>query len=146
MKTMIRAAAIGLIALGSPAFAGVYTDDLSRCLVEKTTTEDKTALVQWIFVAMAQHPSVSALQKVTPADVKSYNSKAGALFTKLLTETCVETSKKAIKYEGAVAIQSAFQVLGQAAAGELFVHPDVTKVMSGLEEFLDTKKLEALGK
>ena len=67
-----------------------------------------------------------------------------ALFTKLLTETCVDTSKKAIKYEGAVAIQSAFQVLGQAAAGELFVHPDVTKVMSGLEEFLDSKKLEAL--
>lgn len=144
MKTMIRAAAIGLIALGSPAFAGVYTDDLSRCLVEKTSKEDKTALVQWIFVAMAQHPSVSALQKVTPDDVKLYNSKAGALFTKLLTETCVDVSKKAIKYEGAVAIQSAFQVLGQAAAGELFVHPDVTKVMSGLEEFLDSKKLEAL--
>ena len=144
MKTLIRVTAIGLIALGTPAFAGVYTDDLSRCLVEKTTKEEKTALVQWIFVAMAQHPSVSALQKVTAEDVRLYNSKAGALFTKLLTETCVETSKKAIKYEGAVAIQAAFQVLGQAAAGELFVHPDVTKVMSGLEEFLDGNKLEAL--
>jgi hypothetical protein len=144
MKTMIRAAAIGLIALSSPAFAGLYTDDLSRCLVEKTTKEDKTALVQWIFVAMAQHPSVSSLQKVTADDVKLYNRKAGELFTRLLTETCVETSKKAIKYEGASAIQGAFQVLGQAAAGELFVHPDVTKIMSGLEEFLDSKKLEAL--
>jgi len=100
--------------------------------------------VQWIFVAMAQHPSVSSLQKVTADDVKLYNRKAGELFTRLLTETCVETSKKAIKYEGASAIQGAFQVLGQAAAGELFVHPDVTKIMSGLEEFLDSKKLEAL--
>ena len=67
-----------------------------------------------------------------------------ALFTKLLTETCVETSKKAIKCEGPVAIQAAFQVLGQVAAGERFAHPDVTRVMSGLEEFLDGKKLEAL--
>ena len=139
-----RVAALGLIAFASPSFAGVFTDDLSRCLVEKTSAEDKTALVQWIFVAMAQHPSVASMTKITPAQVEQHNKQAGELFMRLLTETCVDTSKKAIKYEGAVAIQSAFQVLGQAAAGELFVHPDVTKVMSGLEEFLDSKKLEAL--
>ena len=41
-------------------------------------------------------------------------------------------------------IPAAFQLLGQTAAGELFAHPDDTRVMSGREEFLVGKKLEAL--
>lgn len=88
----------------TPAMAGIYTDDLSRCLVDKTSTEDKSVLVQWIFVAMAQHPSVVPLTKITPADVDRDNK----------------------------------------AAGELFAHPDVLKIMGGLEKYFDKKKLEAL--
>ena len=145
MKHMYRAVALGLLSLGSPAFAGVFTDDLSRCLVDKTTSDDKTALVRWIFVAMSQHPSVSSLIKVTPKDVLAHNQKAGELFMRLLTETCLDQAKKAIKTEGPVAIQASFQVLGQAAAGELFAHPNVNQVMAGLDQFLDSKKLEALG-
>jgi hypothetical protein len=145
MKKSYALVALCLLAT-SPAMAGVYTDDLSRCLVEKTSTADKTALVQWIFVAMAQHPSVSSLTKITSDDVDRHNKAAGALFMRLLTESCVDASKKAVKYEGGAALQVSFQVLGQAAAGELFAHPDVTKVMSGLEKYLDKDKLEALSK
>jgi hypothetical protein len=132
------------MSLSSPAFAGVFTDDLSRCLVDKTSIEDKTTLVQWIFVAMSRHPSVASLTKVTEEDVKANNQKAGALFMKLLTDSCVDAARKAIKTEGPVAIQVSFQVLGQAAVGELFTNSEVTKVMSGLDQFLDSKKLEAL--
>jgi len=128
----------------SPAFAGVYTDDLTRCLVEKSTPEDKTSLVQWIFVAMSRHPSVSSLTRITTDDMEKYNKVAGELFMRLLTETCVEPSKKAIKYEGAAAIQSAFQVLGQVAAGDLFQNPEVATVMGGLDKYLDAEKLKTL--
>ena len=93
---------------------------------------------------MSRHPSVSAMTKITNEDVDKHNKAAAELFTRLLTETCVEQSKKAIKNEGAVAIQSSFQVLGQVAAGELFASPDVAAVMSGLDKHLDAKKLEAL--
>jgi hypothetical protein len=128
----------------SPAFAGVYGDDLTRCLVDKSTTDEKSSLVQWIFVAMSRHPSVSPMTKITADDVDKYNKVAADLLVHLLTETCVDPAKKAIKYEGATAIQSAFQVLGQVAAGELFANPEVGAVMGGLDKFLDTKKLEAL--
>jgi hypothetical protein len=49
-----KASALMALALLSttPALAGIYTDDLSRCLVEKTTTEDKTTLVQWMLKIM----------------------------------------------------------------------------------------------
>jgi hypothetical protein len=146
MKSLRFAAFAALLAFGSPGHAGIYTDDLSRCLVDKTTTEDKTAFVQWIFVAMSQHPSVASMTKITAADVTHHNQVAGALVMKLLTETCVEHFKKAMKYEGAMALQTSFSVLGQAAAGELFAHPDVLKVMSGLDQYLDGEKLRALSK
>lgn len=145
MRQFRRATVIALLGLGSPAFAGVFTDDMSRCLVEKTTLEDKTALVQWIFVAMSRHPSVVSLTKVTEDDIKLSNQRAGALFMKLLTESCVDVTKKAIKAEGPIAIQVSFQVLGQAAVGELFTSTEVSKVMAGLDQYLDSKKLEALG-
>lgn len=143
---MARALVAIALLSATPAMAGIYTDDLSRCLVEKTTTEDKTTLVLWIFVAMAQHPSVSSLTKITPADVDRHNKAAGELLMRLLTESCVETSKKAVKYEGGAALQTSFSVLGEAAAGEIFANPDVLKIMGGLEQYLDKEKLEALSK
>ena len=128
----------------APVMAGVYTDDLSRCLVESTSKSDKATLVQWVVVAISQHPSVSALSKATDSDVEKANAAAGALFMQLLTDTCVEKSRKALKYEGAAAIQAAFAVLGQVATTDLFTDPNVQKVMAGLDKHLDTKKLEAL--
>jgi hypothetical protein len=127
-----------------PAMAGVYTDDLSRCLVESSTKEDRTALVQWIFAAISQNPSISALGKATDADIEKANAAVGSLFMRLLTETCVDKAKKAIKYEGAVAIQGAFEVLGKVASSDLFSDPKVQAVMAGLIKHVDSKKLEAL--
>lgn len=144
MKTFLRAGIACLLLSATPAFAGVYGDDLSRCLVEETTSEDKTTLVRWMFVAMSQHPSVSGMTRITSEDIDAQNKTAADLLTRLLTETCVEQTKKAIKYEGAAAIQLSFQMFGQAAAAELIADPNVTKVMGGLEKFLDAKKLEAL--
>lgn len=136
--------AVLLIARSSPSWAGLYTDDLSRCLVDGTTKADKTTLVQWVVVAIAQHPAVSALNKGTAADIEKANAAVGELFMRLLTDTCLEKSKKAVKYEGAPAIQAAFSVLGQVATADLFTDPSVQKVMAGLATHLDEKKIKAL--
>lgn len=147
MKGLRVAAAMAVMAISaasSPALAGMYTDDLSRCLVEKTSPDDRGTLVKWMFVAMSQNPAVSSLTKVTAADIETHNQAAGALFMRLMTQTCVDPAKKAIQYEGVGAIQGAFQVLGQVAARDLMASPDVAKVMAGLEKYMDSKKLEAL--
>jgi hypothetical protein len=139
-------AAIALLAMASPGLAGPYTDDLSRCLVDKSSAEDKNLLVRWIFVAMAQHPSVSSMTRITPAEVDNNNKAAAGLFVKLLTETCLEESRKAIKLEGGtVALQQAFQVLGQVAGRDLMSAPEVSNMMAGLSKHVDEKKIEALG-
>lgn len=144
MKIRSAIATLMLLLGSSTAWAGVYTDDLTRCLVDGTTKADKTTLVQWVVIAIVQHPAVTALNKGTAADIEKANAAVGELFTRLLTETCVDKARQAVKYEGAVAIQAAFQVLGQVATADLFTDPAVQKVMAGLATHVDEKKLKAL--
>ena len=134
------------VVLATPCFAGLYTDDLSRCIVGATTAEDRTNLMKWIFVAMAQHPSVASFSAVKPADVEAVNETVGKLFMHLLTESCAQKARDAIRIEGPGAIQASFQVLGQVAAAGLFSDPSVAKTISGLERYLDKAKLEELSK
>ncbi len=139
--------AIALLALCggvSSTHAGVYTDDMSRCLVEASSKEDKATLMRWMFVALSQNSSISSLSKATGADIDKSNAAVGALFMRLLTVDCVDKTKKAIKYEGGAAMQASFEVLGRVASAELFSDPKVNAVMAGLDKFVDTKKLEML--
>jgi hypothetical protein len=108
-----------LLFLSNAAFAGPYTDDLSKCLVASTTQADRVALARWIFISFAAHPSVAPISSVKPADIESANAEIGSLFMKLLTDSCREKTKMAIKYEGPAAIQFSFQTLGQVAGMEL---------------------------
>lgn len=141
-----RIASITLFALLSPsaASAGVYTDDLSKCLIESTSTEDRTALVKWIFIAASVHPAISSLSTATTADIDSANQVTGALFMRLLTESCRLQTQKALRFEGPATIQLSFTVLGQVAGAELFSNPAVTKGMADLAKYIDSRKLDAL--
>ena len=126
------------------AWAGVYTDELSKCLVESTSTADRTALVKWLFTAASAHPAIASLSSVTAADIDAANQVTGILFMKLLTESCKTQTQKALRFEGPATIQLSFTVLGQVAGAELFSNPVVAKNMAGLEKFVDSKKIEAL--
>ena len=126
--------------------AGPYTDDLSKCLVESTNKQDRIDLVRWIFAAAAANPAVASLANVTPKAMDEADTATGALFTRLLTESCKEKAKAAITYEDSMALQTSFQLLGQVAAGELFASPEVRQAVSGLQAHVDAKKLEELKK
>jgi len=134
------------LAISGIANAGVYTDDLSRCLVESSTASDKTTLVKWMFTSMALHPEVKSMSNVTPKQRDIANKAVADMFMKLMTETCLVQSKKAIQYEGEFAIQQGFTILGQVAGKELFANPNVAQALSGLGEHIDGEKLaSALG-
>jgi hypothetical protein len=70
----------------------------------------------------------------------------GELIMRLLTEACRDAAVKAVRYEGATTIQAGFQLLGQVAAQELFASPEVAQAMAGMEKYLDSDKLAALGR
>jgi hypothetical protein len=135
---------LALIGFSMGSQAGVYSDDLSRCLVESSTSNDKTLLVKWMFTSMALHPDVASMSNVTEAQREAVNKATAEMFVRLMTETCLAQSKKAIQYEGAAAVEQGFNVFGQVAGKELFAHPHVEQALSGLQNHFDPKKLEIL--
>lgn len=124
------------------AQAGPYSDDLAKCLVESTTTADKNALVKWMFATAALHPAVKSIASVTDAERAQSTRSTAELFVKLLTESCRAQAQQAVKYEGATALQTGFQILGQVAARELFADPNVAQGLTELEQYIDSRKIE----
>ncbi len=126
-----------------PAVAGVYTDDLSKCLVSKTTSDQKAVLVNWMFSAMSLNPAVAKFVSIPVAKRKEFNVNMAALFETLMTVTCKHEMQLAIQYEGSGAIGAGFNVLGQVAGRELFANPEVAKGMAELDKFIDQDKIQA---
>lgn len=145
MRPITNALAIALVVFaGGHSVAGPYADDLSRCLIEETTTEDRNALVRWFFAAASRHPAVSSIAVVADSELEEANRSTGELFMRLLTDSCREAARKALKYEGQSTIQTSFSVLGEVAGKELFTSPDVAQAIAGLQDYVDETKLKAL--
>lgn len=126
--------------------AGVYTDDLSKCLVESTTEQDRVGLVRWMFVAASAHPAVRPISNVTEADLDAANKGMAELVVRLLTESCRDAARKAVQYEGTSTFEASFEVLGGVAGQELFGSPEVAAALAGLEKHMDGQRLaEVLG-
>ena len=126
------------------AHAGVYTNELSKCLVESTSVRDRTALVNWMFSAASFHPAVKPIASVSEKQLDEINKSTANLFMRLLTEACRQETINALKYEGEVAIPLSFKVLGEVAARELFSSPEVDEAFSGFVKYLDEDKLKSL--
>ena len=144
MTTFRVAAALAAIFVSGGASAGVYTDALGKCLVDNTTTEDRTMLVRWLFTAASVHPAISSLSTVSASDRDAANRTTANLFVRLLTESCKEAAKTAMKFEGPATLQLSFQVLGQVAGTELFSNPQVAAVMADLDTHVDPAALDVL--
>jgi hypothetical protein len=125
------------------AKAGTFSDDLSKCIAQSTTTSDRTILAKWLFVSMSLHPSMKSFSTVTEKQLDDSNKEVAHLFEILVTSTCKPQAANAVKYEGTVSLQGAFQVLGQMAAAELFSNPEVRSSMTGIRKYADIKKINA---
>lgn len=140
-ETVGQAILLALALNVGAAQAGPYSDDLARCLVESTTVADKNALVKWMFATAALHPAVKSIASLTDAERTRSTQSTAELFEKLLTGSCRKQAQQAVKYEGATALQTGFQILGQVAARELFADPDVAHGLAELEKYIDGPKI-----
>lgn len=136
--------AFGMVAAGSAAQAGIYSDDLGKCLVRSASPEDQIQLTQWIFSIMARHPAVEQYSKISPEAHADLSKKAGALFQRLMTKDCRSETVSAVKYEGQAAIESAFNVLGEVAMRGLMADPKVMEGLEGLAKSMDLQEIEKI--
>lgn len=135
------------IALASPPAAAQDQGALSRCLADNTSGKERKELARWVFLAMAAHPEMKALSAAPPTASEDSSRAVGGIFMRLLTETCVTEARAAVTAGGGLAIQTAFQALGQLAMQELMTDRNVAQSMSAVDRYVDSKRLgEALGR
>jgi hypothetical protein len=140
----IAAMALAAILLSPSARAGAFTDDLTKCIVKSTSDDDKVALMQWVFMALAAHPSMKKFTNVTPDDQTEIDKRTGALFIRLVTSDCRKEAVAALKYEGSDAFKASFSALGEIAMQGLMANPQVMQSMDQLDPYIDKDKMQAL--
>lgn len=147
-KIMKKLLAAILITLGlqSTAQAGPFTDEMARCLIEQTSSADKSIVIQWVYASMSFHPDVSALANVSDAKGEELNKNMAEMMVDLTSVRCKDETVKALQYEGANAMEVSFGLLGEVAMNELMMDQNVESYINGLEKYIDEEAYaEALG-
>lgn len=144
MNRLYCGAGAVLISMCAPAMAGEHQDKLAECLTQSATQEDKDALVRWIFAAMAAHPLTEDLAEISDDQRDVITRQGGAVFEKLMTDSCGAETIGTIRYEGTDAFGKAFEVLGSSAMEGLMSHPNVERSIAELSSHIDESKLEGL--
>ena len=133
---MIRSALSGVflsaVLVIPHARAGVFTDDMSKCLVRQSTAQDQVTLVKWMFAALSLNPAVAPLSAITPETRSNINKDARKLIERLLLKDCRNETVTALKNEGPASLQISFSVFGQSAARGLMSNAAVSAEMQGL--------------
>ena len=129
-----------------PTFAGPFGDEMAKCLVTSTTKRDRTKLIKWIFRVYGDHPEVSYMIDLSDREKNAIDKDVANIFTRLLSEDCIDETKKALDYEGDNVMFNAFQILGQTAAQGFNNNPDVMKSINKFVELINYEKLDYLGK
>ena len=124
-------------------YAGPYTNQLSKCLIDSTSKKDKIILINWIFAMYSAHPNIKIIS-IPQSKRDIYYKKVAKLFVRLLTEDCKIEFKEALKYEGKYALSQSFSLLGQVSARELISNPLVTKESMKYLKYIDKNKFEKL--
>lgn len=132
------------MAIPGTARAGIYSDDLSRCLVAKTSDDDKILLAKWIFTVISVHPSAASMATISDASRTEVSVGTAGIFEALLTDSCRDESAKAVKYEGTAALGESFKVLGEIAMTTLLADPRVEAESQNFIKHVDEAKLKAV--
>ena len=137
MNKLISFLPIILISFNLNSFAGTFTDDFAKCLVTKTTAQEKTDLVKWIYVTISFHPQLSQMSNLTADDVEMANIRVADYMTNVFAYKCNDELNQAIKYEGEESVFYAFELLGELAMGELMQDQGVTAASELFIQYVD---------
>ena len=132
---------LGMLGATQVATAGPTVDQLSECLVKSTTATDKTAVLQWTFVALSTHPDLKGFSTVTDAQKTALDQKFATVLQRILVEQCATQTKAVIQAEGIQAVGNSFQELGQITGEEILENPEVKAQLKGVVRYLDLNKL-----
>jgi len=147
---MKRLAALALAGLGCGAptpgaWAQAPGTELESCVVAAAGSDDRRALVQWMFSAMALHPDLAGLANVSDERRGQANRDMAATLERLLVVDCAEQTRRALHADSAaMAAHRAFLRVAQLAGESLFEDPAVATAGSGVVGQVDMDRIARL--
>jgi len=118
-----------LLSATQVAIAGPTVDQLSDCLMKSTTATDKTTVLQWIFVALGNHPDLKALSNVTATQKEALDKNLATVLQRILVEQCSVQTKAVI------------QALGKTTGEEILKNPEINNQLKGVLRYIDLNRV-----
>lgn len=142
MKNIITVAALSLACLFTPPS---FATSFGQCLVDALSADERKSLARWVFFSMAVHDDIQKFASVSEEDRAASDLQVGSLVTRLLADDCPDAFREATSVDP-LAVQRAFELVGQVAMGELMQDEKVLKAIGNYGNFVDMPSLElALG-
>lgn len=133
---------IGLLS-ATPTIASTPTNLLATCLVDTLNGKERKKLAKWIFFSIGSHPEISSYMNANDKDILESDKLIGGLLTRILTEDCPNELKTAYK-TNPLAIQQAFELVGQVAMQELMTNKETIKAITNYSNHADLDKINSL--
>ena len=124
--------------------AGTYEDRFTSCMMDNTSDRDKVILVKWLFVLLAEHPTLKRDFPVSESDKVAADMAVAEYLSYLIGQRCLEETKNVIKYEGEDAFLRAFEYLGEVAVMLLIQDEDVNRGFERYLQYMDPSIFEEL--
>ncbi|PJG43035.1 hypothetical protein XA39_09285 [Acinetobacter tandoii] len=135
---LLAAAVLGMAQMSQ---ASTTVDQLSDCLVKSTTATDKTAVLQWTFVALSTHPELKRFSQVTEEQKTALDKNVAQVLQRILVEQCSAQTKAVIQADGIQAVGESFQQLGRITGEEIVKNTEVKQQLNGLLRYVDLNKM-----
>ena len=132
-----------LLAVSGRAVAGPYSDALGRKMVGETTPNEKLLYVRWCFMVCSNHPSLKGLSVISEKQRDETYRSTAAMFTRLLTQSCISEARDVLLHEGTDGFGQAFSVFGNFTGNEVLGGREIQGALNGALNFLDGKLIEA---
>lgn len=144
MKLFFKIAVLSCAMLSfAPAVSATSTQAFAGCMVDTLNGKERKSLAKWIFLSISAHPEISTYSNVTDKDKLDSDKYVGALITRLLTVDCPTELVNANKADP-MAVQKAFELVGQVAMQELMSNEDTMRALTSYAQFTDQEKINSL--
>lgn len=144
MLNALKALVFSLVLIvAMPASADSATGVLANCLIENLSGKERKSLATWIFLSMAAHPEIRSYSRASKSAITESDRHVGEIITRLLTVNCPSQLQKAHASDP-MAVQKAFELVGQVAMQELMTNQDVMKALTNYVQYADVTKINKL--
>jgi hypothetical protein len=144
MKNLVKVTilSIGLLS-GTSVVASTPTEQLGTCLIDTLNGKERKNLAKWIYFSIGSHPEIKSFMNATTDDIQKSDEYVGKLITKILTVDCPKELSAANKSDP-MAIQKAFELVGQVAMQELMANQDTMKALTNYVTYTDQEKINLI--